>query len=66
MNGEERYLKVDEVASLFRVEKTTVRRWIQAGRLISYPTPGRQHRFKESEVRALLMQPADDTAEEGS
>ena len=43
-----------EVAALFRVNPKTVTRWAVAGRLPSISTPGRHHRFRESDVRALL------------
>ena len=43
-----------EVAALFRVDTKTVTRWVGSGRLTSIRTPGGQHRFRESVVRALL------------
>ena len=43
-----------EVASLFRVDKKTVNRWAQAGRIGSIRTLGGHRRYRESEVRALL------------
>ena len=43
-----------EVASLFRVEPATVKRWANAGKLTSLRTPGGHHRYLESEVRRLL------------
>lgn len=50
----DRLLKPGEVAEMFRVDPKTVTRWAKAGRLTSVKTPGRHHRFRESEVRALL------------
>lgn len=46
-----------EVAALFRVDPKTVSRWAKAGRIDSIRTPGGHHRFRESEVRALLESP---------
>ncbi|RFU41550.1 helix-turn-helix domain-containing protein [Actinomadura logoneensis] len=43
-----------EVARVFRVEPKTVSRWAAAGRLKSVRTPGGQHRFRESDVLALM------------
>lgn len=50
----DRLLKPGEVADLFRVHVKTVKNWVRAGRLTSHPTPGGHHRFRESEVRALM------------
>jgi len=44
-----------EVAALFRVDPKTVTRWAAAGRISSIRTPGGHRRFRESEVRALLV-----------
>lgn len=54
MTAEDRLLTPGEVASLFRVDPKTVSRWAAAGRIGSIRTPGGHHRFRESEVRALL------------
>jgi excisionase family DNA binding protein len=43
-----------EVAALFRVDKKTVNRWAQAGRIGSIRTLGGHRRYRESEVRALM------------
>ena len=50
----EALLKPGEVAELFRVDVKTVSRWGETGRLTTIRTPGGQHRFRESDVRALL------------
>lgn len=47
-------LTTGQVASLFKVDPKTVSRWATAGRLRSIRTPGGQHRFRKSEIRALL------------
>jgi excisionase family DNA binding protein len=48
-------MRVSEVAKLFDVDPTTVRRWSQSGKLKPRRTPGgRQMRFLRSEVYALL------------
>ena len=44
-----------EVASLFRVDPKTVTRWAQSGKLTSIRTLGGHRRYKESEVKALLL-----------
>jgi excisionase family DNA binding protein len=51
---EDHLLTPGEVAHLFRVDPKTVARWAAAGRIQSIRTPGGHHRFRESEVRALL------------
>lgn len=53
MEGHERLLTVQEVATLCRVNPKTVRRWIYAGKLPTHPTPGGHHRVWESDVREL-------------
>jgi excisionase family DNA binding protein len=44
-----------EVAALFRVDPKTVTRWAKAGKLSSIRTLGGHRRYRESEVRALLV-----------
>jgi excisionase family DNA binding protein len=44
-----------EVASLFRVDPKTVTRWAKSGKLTSIRTLGGHRRYKESEVKALLL-----------
>ena len=44
-----------EVASLFRVDPKTVTRWAKSGKLNSIKTLGGHRRYKESEVKALLL-----------
>lgn len=53
--GPDRLLTPGEVATLFRVDPKTVTRWAAAGRIGSIRTPGGHRRFRESEVRALLV-----------
>ena len=45
-----------EVASLFRVDPKTVTRWAKSGKLTSIRTLGGHRRYKESEVKALLLE----------
>jgi excisionase family DNA binding protein len=54
MAGTDRLLTPDEVGALFGVEARTVKGWARAGRIGRVRTPGRNVRFYESEVRALL------------
>lgn len=62
-HNEGRLLTPGEVASLFRVDPKTVTRWAGTGRIGSIRTPGGHHRFRESEVRALLEGDAQAHAE---
>ena len=48
-------LTPSEVASLFRVDPKTVTRWAKSGKLTSIRTLGGHRRYKESEVKALLI-----------
>ena len=44
-----------EVATVFRVDPKTVTRWAKSGKLTSIRTLGGHRRYKESEVKALLL-----------
>lgn len=44
-----------EVAVMFRVDPKTVTRWAKAGRISSVRTLGGHRRYREAEVRALLV-----------
>ena len=48
-------LTPSEVASLFRVDPKTVTRWAKSGKLTSIRTLGGHRRYKESEVKVLLL-----------
>ena len=54
-----------EVATLFRVDPKTVTRWAKAGKLTSIRTLGGHRRYKESEVRALLITTTSQTTKNG-
>lgn len=43
-----------EVAAMFKVDRATVTRWAEAGKLTSIRTLGGHRRYLEKEVRALL------------
>lgn len=45
-----------QVAKMLRVNPKTVTRWAAAGKLASIRTPGGHRRFRESAVRALLLE----------
>lgn len=47
-------LTTGEVAALLRVDAKTVGRWVLDGKITSIRTPGGQHRFRQSDVRAIL------------
>lgn len=53
--GGDRFMTPEEVARVFRVDPKTVTRWAAAGRIASIRTPGGYRRFRESDVRALLL-----------
>jgi excisionase family DNA binding protein len=54
-SDQELLLTPSEVASLFRVDPKTVTRWAKSGKLTSIRTLGGHRRYKESEVKALLL-----------
>lgn len=49
-----RLLKPREVARLFAVEVSTVLAWARGGKIPAIRTPGGQHRFRSSDVNALV------------
>jgi excisionase family DNA binding protein len=56
MNSDQEVLLTPaEVASLFRVDPKTVTRWAKSGKLTSIRTLGGHRRYKESEVKELLL-----------
>ena len=55
LSTQENLLTPSEVAALFRVDPKTVTRWAKAGKLTSIRTLGGHRRYKESEVKALLL-----------
>jgi len=56
MNPEQEVLLTPaEVATLFRVDPKTVTRWAKSGKLTSIRTLGGHRRYKESEVKELLL-----------
>jgi excisionase family DNA binding protein len=58
-------LTPSEVATLFRVDPKTVTRWAKAGKLTSIRTLGGHRRYKESEVKALLITTTSQTTKNG-
>jgi excisionase family DNA binding protein len=61
MNSDQEVLLTPaEVASLFRVDPKTVTRWAKSGKLTSIRTLGGHRRYKESEVKALLLKTASN------
>jgi excisionase family DNA binding protein len=48
-------LTPSQVATLFRVDRKTVTRWANTGKLSSIRTLGGHRRYREDEVRALLL-----------
>jgi excisionase family DNA binding protein len=58
-------LTPSEVATLFRVDPKTVTRWAKAGKLTSIRTLGGHRRYKESEVKALIITTASQSTKNG-
>lgn len=61
MNHTDGPLTTRDVAAIFAVTPTTVKRWVEAGRLQALKTPGGHYRFEPSDVDAFresLMTPA--------
>ena len=58
-------LTPSEVATLFRVDPKTVTRWAKAGKLTSISTLGGHRRYKESEVKALLITTTSQSTKNG-
>lgn len=52
---EDRLLNPGEVAAIFRVNRRTVTRWANEGRLTTLRTLGGHRRYHEAEVVALLV-----------
>lgn len=54
-------LTTSEVARLFRVDSSTVRKWVETGKLRpAITTPGGHMRFNSSDVEAVMTRPAPD------
>ncbi|WP_350476201.1 helix-turn-helix domain-containing protein [Microcella sp.] len=55
MTQEDVTITTHDVATIARVDSSTVRRWVKAGLLKpSAVTPGGQYRFRRSDVEKLL------------
>lgn len=54
---DEKLLTSAEVAALFGVDPRSVARWVKAGKLPGFWTPGGRLRFRESVIRARLAEP---------
>lgn len=52
----QRLMTPAEVAAAFRVDPKTVTRWAKAGKLTSIRTLGGHRRYREADIRALLVQ----------
>jgi excisionase family DNA binding protein len=55
-DGADRLLTTGQVAVMCGVNPRTVNRWASEGRLGSVVTPGGHHRFRETEILALLVE----------
>ena len=65
ISDQEVLLTPSEVASLFRVDPKTVTRWAKSGKLTSIRTLGGHRRYKESEVKALLIATTNNSTKNG-
>lgn len=64
-DSDDSFVGMTEGARIAGVSEGTLRRWANLGRVPVYRTPGRQRRFKVSELRAVLIQdeqPAEASA----
>ena len=55
-DGADRLLTTGQAALICGVNPRTVNRWASEGRLGSVVTPGGHHRFRETEILALLIE----------
>lgn len=53
MNHTDGPLTTGQVAAIFGVTTTTVKRWADSGRLAHFRTPGKHYRFRAEDVEAL-------------
>lgn len=54
------WLTVAEVAAYFRVDPSTIGRWVKLGNLKAHTTPSGRYRFRREDVEAFL--PSEQTA----
>ncbi|MFT3873461.1 MAG: helix-turn-helix domain-containing protein [Nocardioides sp.] len=54
MGQDDDILTSRQVADLFKVGTSTVKRWADAGVIPCFRTPGRRYRFRRADVEALL------------
>lgn len=53
MNHTHGPMTTGQVAAIFGVTMTTVKRWADEGKLASFKTPGGHYRFRPEDVEAL-------------
>lgn len=49
-------LRVEDVAPMFRVAKSTVQTWVRQGRVRAIRTPGNEMRIPHTEIRRLMLE----------
>jgi excisionase family DNA binding protein len=47
-------LTTSEVAELFRVDQSTIRRWVDEGRIAAVTLPGGRLRYRLTDIEAIL------------
>ncbi len=66
MDDDSTVLTSGDVARIFAVTKTTVKRWARDGYLASFKTPGGHFRFRQADVDALKARHETAAAEVAS
>ncbi len=64
LNGD-RLLTPGEVAGICRVDPRTVTRWAKSGKISAIRIPGGHRRYRESDIRAMLLQSEEISLMEG-
>ena len=59
----EKLLTPAECAAMWHVDPKTITRWAKAGKLTSIRTLGGHRRYRESDVRALLRTPQEESTD---
>ena len=55
LNGQDRWLTLGQACKLLNVDESTLRRWADAGQVVTFRTPGGHRRFADGDVRAIVQ-----------